>query len=305
MIKKEKVLITGGTGFIGSNLALNLIENGYEVIITGNESEQDILDLGVKKCLYPSSFGIDFSELEDIDILFHQAALNDTRITDRREMLLSNFESSKILFRYVANHGCKRIIYASSTAVYGRNSPPYKESGPFDLNTPYAESKLLLDDYAQNFSKDYPDTIVVGLRYCNVYGPRENHKGKRASMIYQLAQQMQKGRPKLFKYGKQRRDYIYIKDVVEANILAMSASESCIINCGFGKSISFNEIVEILNEVFNLHRETVYINNPYEGNYQDYTECDMTLAKEKLNFIPKYTIEDGIKDYLKSGFLVK
>ncbi|NLA75445.1 MAG: NAD-dependent epimerase/dehydratase family protein, partial [Deltaproteobacteria bacterium] len=196
-------------------------------------------------------------------------------------------------------------VYATSTAVYGLNPAPYKESDPCDLNTPYAESKKLLEDAALKLQSLYPGVVFVGLRYCNVYGPREYHKGSRSTMIYQFAHQMQKGNPLLFCYGEQRRDYIYVKDVVRANMLASAAPESCVVNCGSGRATTFKRLVELLNDTLKLNRTPEYIANPYEGNYQAYTECDMTLAREKIGFIPEYSIEKGICDYHESGFLLK
>lgn len=298
-----KCLITGGTGFIGSNLALHLIREGWDVAITGHDAEQQLPGFN-GKYLQPGLIGIDWDEIGTLDVLFHQAAINDTRLMDRREMLHANLESSKKLFGFVVDQGCKRIVYASSTAVYGTLPAPYKESGPFDLNTPYAESKKMLDDFAMEFAQQHQDVTVVGLRYCNVYGPRENHKGKRATMIYHLAQQMIKGNPRLFKYGEQKRDYIYVQDVVQANVLAAKVQESCVVNCGFGKAVPFNELVEILNEILGTNRKAEYFDNPFKGTYQDYTECDMTLAKEKLNFVPRVDIRTGIRNYYESGFLV-
>ncbi|MBN1277268.1 MAG: NAD-dependent epimerase/dehydratase family protein [Deltaproteobacteria bacterium] len=298
-----RCLVTGGTGFVGSNLTIFLQAQGHEVIITGNESEQTIPGFH-GKCLYPGILGIDWDAIGKVDVLFHQAAINGTRVKDRDEIMRANLEASKELFKYVINNGCRKIVYASSTAVYGNNPAPYKESDPRDLQTPYAESKALLDDYAMDLSSSTPGVTIIGLRYCNVFGPRENHKGTRATMIYQFAQQMQKGNPRLFKFGEQRRDYIYIKDVVKANMLASEAGESCVVNCGSGCATSFNEIVEILNSVLNLNRKPEYIDNPFEDSYQSHTECDMRLAKEKIGFTPFYDLKNGIADYFNSGFLI-
>ncbi len=298
-----KCLVTGGTGFIGSNLVLHLIQAGWEVAITGHDAEQQLPGFS-GKYLQPSLIGIDWNEIGSLDVLFHQAAINDTRLMDRKEMLRANLESSEKLFSYAVGKGCKRIVYASTTAIYGRLPAPYKEEGPFDLNTPYAESKKMLDDFAMTFADQHPDVTIVGLRYCNVYGPLENHKGKRATMIYHLAQQMRNGNPKLFKYGEQKRDYIYIQDVVRANMLAAKARESCVVNCGYGEAVMFNKLIDMLNEILGTNRIAEYFDNPYKDTYQDYTECDMTLAKEKLSFIPKIDIRSGIKDYFESGFLV-
>jgi ADP-L-glycero-D-manno-heptose 6-epimerase len=297
-----KCLVTGGTGLVGSNLALHLLQAGHEVMITGHEAEQELPEFK-GKCLFPGFIGIDWEAIGKVDVVFHQAALNNTRLMDREEMFRANVESSKTLFQHVVRRGCKRIVFASSTAVYGKNPAPYSESGPFDLNTPYAESKKALEEFAMIFAAGNPNVIITGLRYCNVFGPREWHKGHRATMIYQLAQQMRKGNPKLFKYGEQRRDYIYVKDVVQANLCAASAPKTCIVNCGSGRATTFNRLVEILNQTLGVHRTPEYIDNPYEGNYQNDTTCDMTLAKEKIGFVPRYNIEDGIKDYYESGWL--
>lgn len=278
-----KCLVTGGTGFIGSNLVLHLIQAGWEVAITGHDAEQQLPGFS-GKYLQPSLIGIDWNEIGALDVLFHQAAINDTRLMDRKEMLRANLESSEKLFSVAVEKGCKRIVYASSTAIYGRLPAPYKEEGPFDLNTPYAESKKMLDDFAMAFADQHPDVTIVGLRYCNVYGPRENHKGKRATMIYHLAQQMRNGNPKLFKYGEQKRDYIYIQDVVRANMLAAKARESCVVNCGYGEAVMFNELIDMLNEILGTNRRAEYFDNPYKDTYQDYTECEYDPGKGKAKF---------------------
>src|SRR5258708_37049858 len=110
-------------------------------------------------------------------------------------------------------------------------------------------------------------------------------------MIYQLAQQMKKGNPRLFRGGEQKREHIYVKDVVKANMCAMNAKEGCIVNCGYGKAVSFNDLVKIFNSVMGLNRAPEYFENPLGNRYQSYTECDMSLAKEKLGFAPEYDIE--------------
>lgn len=299
-----RCLVTRGTGFIGSNLALQLAQDGHEVIITGYQAEQKLPNF-TGKILYPSFLGIDWDTIGKVDVVFHEAAITDTTILDRKEMLRVNLESSKELFRRAVENGCTRIVYASSTAGYGDAPAPYKEGvTPMRPLNPYGESKKLLDEFATQFAKAHPAVVIVGLRYCNVYGPRESHKGKMASMIYQLAQQMLKGDPHIFKHGEQKRDYIYVKDVVRANLLAAKATQSCIVNCGAGTATTFNDIIAILNDVLGLRRKPDYIDNPYAAQYQSYTECDMTLAKEKLGFVPQYDIRAGIKDYFDSGFLV-
>ena len=299
-----RCLVTGGTGFIGSQLVGHLVEAGHEVVITGHEAEQP-LDFFTGKRVFPGLGGIDWEAIGEIDVLFHQAALNDTRCMDRGEMMRVNLDDSRTLFRYAVGHGCRRIVYASSTAVYGRNPAPYHETDPCDLNTPYAESKKRVEEVATDIAKEHPDVRIVGLRYCNVYGPGEAHKGRRASMIYQFARQMEYGNPRFFCYGEQKRDYIYVKDVIRANMLAAAPPTGCIVNCGSGTATTFNRIVEILNEVLGCARRPEYFDNPYVGNYQDHTQCDMTLAEELIGFVPRHSIEEGIRDYSRGGCLTE
>jgi len=294
-----RVLVTGGTGFIGSNLALELISHGHEVIITGHDSEQKVP--GVAKYMQPGFNGIDWDSLGKLDVVFHQAAINDTTNLDAKEMFRANVDASLELFHKVIANGCQKIVYASSCATYGDVPAPYKEDGPVNPLNPYGESKVELDKQAMALAQEHPEVTIIGLRYSNVYGPREDHKCHRMSMVTQLANQMVKGDPRLFEFGEQLRDFVYVKDAVQANLCAMKATESCVVNCGSGRAVSFNFIVETLNKVLGVDRKPVWIENPYADRYQIHTECDMSKAREKIGFVPAYSVEEGIKDYYSSG----
>lgn len=298
-----RAIVTGGTGFIGSNIAKALASEGDQVFVTGLETNFDFQGLPITY-LGSNFINLPWSEIGNVDVVFHQAACNETTLLDRDFMFKVNLEWSKQLFEEAKSAGVKNIVYASSTAVYGNTPPPFKESGPFEPLNPYAESKLALDDWVHDFSSQSPNLTIVGLRYCNVYGPGEAKKGKRATMIYQLAQTMLKENPRLFKYGEQKRDYLYVKDVVVANLLGAKAKESCVVNCGLGKATSFNEVVEILNKVLKTNRKPDYFENPITKMYQGFTECDMSKAKKILGFVPAFDIRKGIEDYFKSGALI-
>ena len=320
-----KVLVTGGNGFVGSNLALKLASQGHKVIATDKEVRTTLLNSKLKQVIKPLEDLINPSTtywdslIGPIDILFHEAAITDTYVADRSEMFRVNLHLSMDLFQKAVEKGCKKIVYASSTAVYGDSEAPYKEGVTKEspLNV-YGSSKMALDQWAAGFASRNSDILIVGLRYCNIYGPREEHKGKlkivskegeifeMASMIYQLAQQITSGKnPRIFKFGEQKRDFIYIDDLVRATILASRARESCIVNCGSGKATTFNEIVDLLNQILGTNKKTEYFDIPesIKRNYQSYTQCDMSLAREKIGFEPKFDIESGIKAYYESGFL--
>lgn len=310
LMVEQRVLVTGGTGFVGSNLALALAEKGYEVITIDKEQRNTLLNFQGKQITKPLEDIVDptttywDSFIGPIDILFHQAAITDTYITDQGEMFRVNLHNSMALFKRAVENGCKKIVYASSTAVYGNAKAPYKEgiTKESPIN-PYGSSKMALDQFASGFPLYNSGVTIVGLRYSNVYGPREKHKGKMASMIYQLAQQMIKGNPRLFKSGEQKREFNYIEDVVRANMLAAQSKESCIINCGTGKPVSFNRVIKILNKVLGTNKQPEYFDNPHPETYQSRIQCDMSLAKAKIGFEPDFDIEAGIRSYHKSGFL--
>lgn len=164
---------------------------------------------------------------------------------------------------------------------------------------PYALSKYLFEKFANKFAIDF-NVEVIGLRYSNVYGEGENHKGKRASMITQLLNKMiNKIPPTIFKYGEQQRDWVYIQDVIEANMLASEAKCSGVFNVGSGETLTFNRIISIINDELNSNLEIEYIDCPYLGHYQDNTLCDLALSKEKLNYEPQKQTEVSLRSYIQ------
>lgn len=296
-----KILVTGGSGFIGKHISERLIRDGHDVTVVSTGTEPIIP--GVKKILYMGLNGIDWSYIKDQEIIIHQMANNDTRCQDEREMNLANVSGPKKLFEQAAKGKCKKFIYASSTAVYGNQPAPYfEETTKIDPLTCYAKSKVLFENWIKE-AGDYYNIPVIGFRYCNVYGPGEDHKQKRMSMIGQLLRTMAKGiPPKLFTDGSQRRDWIYVKDVVEANIKAIAYEKSDIFNLGSGKSCTFNEIVEIINVNLNTNIKPEYITCDYENEYQNFTECNIEKIGKELGFFPDFDIKKGIKTYINDFF---
>ncbi len=290
-----KCLVTGGAGFIGSNLALVLEAEGQDVTILDNSVYGKSANLeGFRgkmiqgDCCAPPALEGTFS------VIFHLAAITDPRYEDNEETLDKNVEGFRQMLMLAQKTGSK-LIYASSASVYGNNPVPQKEDQKKDILSAYARSKLMMDEMAQQCGKDMR---VVGLRYFNVFGPHESHKGRPASMIFHLANQMKAGqRPKIFKYGEQKRDHIYVRDCVRATLLARSAP-SGVYNVGTGISTSFNDLIRILNEVLGTSLQPEYIDNPYAGTYQEHTQADTSKAKKELGFVASYSLKDAIREYL-------
>ena len=210
--------------------------------------------------------GLDWTKIAKIDVVYHLAANNDTLDQDQLEMWKANVYSPIKLFHRCLKSGCKRFVYASSTAVYGNSPAPYIEAETLlePLNV-YGKSKAAFESFATEFAEEH-DVNVVGLRFCNVFGPGEWHKGHRASMIYQIIKQMldKNPRPKLFEDGNQKRDWIYVKDIVRGIILAGEYEGSGIFNCGSGTATSYNDLVHFINESLGTDYQPGYIKNPYK-----------------------------------------
>ncbi len=296
-----RVLVTGGSGFIGSNIARSLLRQKHKVFILDDFSHasfKNILNLDCEVIVGDILDDNVYKKLPKVDAVIHEAAITDTTLKDDRRMMMVNFYGFKKILNYCLKKKI-RLVYASSAGVYGNGSVPMKEEQKLSPLNTYAYSKYLCDREINKFKNKTPIPIV-GLRYFNVYGPGEFHKGKSSSMIYQLYLQIRNNkRPKLFKHGEQKRDFVYIKDVVEATIKALKVDRVVVLNVGTGKAHSFNDVVGIINEILDKSYKPQYIDNPYEEVYQNYTWADMSKTKRILNFSPRYSLKDGIAEYIE------
>lgn len=301
----QNILITGGAGFIGSNLALKLQKDypNSKILVLDDFSSANFKNLkGFKGIVYSCDVSTDelFFKVEDFkpDIIFHLASITDTTVTDQEYMMRRNVDGFKNILEFAYDNE-SIVVYASSASVYGnvKEHVPLKEDREKSPENVYAFSKYIMDNLAQEFS-DKTGLKIVGVRYFNVYGPREAHKGKFASMIYQLYLQMKQGnRPRIFKWGEQKRDFVYVKDAIDATILAAKAPKSTVYNVGSGEATSFNDVIKYLNQALGTNLEPEYFDCPYDF-YQEYTQADMTKIKEELGFVPRYSIQRGIKEYV-------
>jgi ADP-L-glycero-D-manno-heptose 6-epimerase len=303
----KKYLVTGGAGFIGSNLAFALEgERKARVTVLDNFSSGDyrtLLGFGGEVITGDILSDAWFGRAGKADAVFHQAALVDTTVADQRAMMAANVEGFRNVLEYALQAGVKRVVYASSAAVYGNSACPMREDQATTPENVYGFSKAVMDNVAREFSAAHKDMTIVGLRYFNVYGPGEYYKGKMASMIFQLYNQMKAGkRPRIFKFGEQLRDFVYVKDVVRGNLNALDAKDSCVCNLASGKPGSFNEVIEALNKALGKDLAPDYFDNPY-GFYQNKTQADLRQAKARLNYRSEWGLADGIADY--AGILQK
>ncbi len=287
------IIVTGGAGFIGSNIVKELNRRGRTDILVIDDLKDgqnyrnlrglQFIDYQHKDDFLQSIENDDFDGT-DIDAVFHEGACSDTMEYDVNFMMRTNYEYSKLLLHFCLQHRIP-FLYASSASTYGAGKNGFREGDECeDALNPYAFSKLLFDRYVRQVVSE-AHSQIVGLRYFNVYGPQEHHKGKMASIFYQLVDQIQEtGKARLFKGtdgyadGEQRRDFVYVKDVVRVNLWFWeNRGPSGIYNCGTGHAHSYNEaakaVIEALGKGEIAYREFPAI---LRGKYQNFTEADPT-----------------------------
>ena len=320
------IIVTGGAGFIGSNLVSELNARGQDdiIIVDNMGTGEKFRNLNALRFAdYQDK--IDFLhkiedydlESENIEVVYHIGACADTMEYNGNYMMQNNFEYSKKLL-----HFCQRrripFVYASSASVYGNGENGFREEPECEnaLNV-YAFSKLMFDRYVRRILPQATSQIV-GLRFFNVYGPQENHKGKMASIVYQLYHQLQKeGYVKLFKGydgyadGEQRRDFIYVKDVVKVNLFfGANPQLSGIYNCGTGNANTFNAVAHAIIKACNRgHIEYIDFPEGLKGKYQSYTQADPTRLLAANYNGGFHSLEEGITEYCRyldaGGYLIR
>jgi len=308
------IIVTGGAGFIGSNIVKGLNERGREdVLIVDNLTNmvkfKNIQGLKALDYMDKQNFieAIKNGKFDDanIEVIFHEGACSDTMEYNGKYMMENNFEYTKTLMHFALKKKIQ-LIYASSASTYGSGKHGFSENPACEeaLNV-YAFSKLFFDNYARRYF-DTAESQIVGLRYFNVYGPQENHKGKMASMIFQMFNQWKaEGKVKLFEgfdgygNGEQTRDFIYVKDVVKVNFFFWDHPElQGIYNCGTGHAHPFNTLAKGVLKYFG-RGELEYVPFPevLKGKYQSFTEADSSKLLA-AGYDGGFTnIEDAIAEY--------
>ena len=302
------IVVTGGAGFIGSNIVKGLNEQGHKNILvvddlTDGTKFSNLVDLDIADYMDKDEFIslVISGEDMDIDVIFHQGACSSTTEWDGKFMMENNYQYSKDLLDYCLDLDIP-FLYASSAATYGGRSDNFIEDRAYEkpLNV-YGYSKFLFDQYVRQVLPK-AKSQVCGFRYFNVYGPRESHKGSMASVAFHLNEQITKGeKPKLFAGSDNfKRDFIYVSDVVDVNLWFWENKVSGIFNCGTGRAKSFQTVADA---VVNYHRkgEIDYIPFPdnLKGRYQSFTQADLTKFRETGCPIEFKTVTEGTTEYMK------
>lgn len=314
------IIVTGGCGFIGSNIIRGLNEAGKKDILVVDDLTDGKSKLPNFSHLEISDY-IDYQDFRDKIIsdrcaypdataVIHQGACSSTSEWDGRYLMRNNYEYSKNVFEFCSKRSLQ-MIYASSASVYGLGLKGFAEDSECEspINM-YAYSKALFDRYVIRQSEGV-SSQVVGLRYFNVYGPNESHKTGMTSPVYNFANQvMDTGIVKIFRGtggiadGEHQRDFVSVDDVVKMNLWFLDHPEhSGVFNCGTGQSNTFNAVAENVIKYFNKGR-IEYIDFPesLKGSYQEFTQANLTKLRS-IGFCHDFMrIEDGVQSYLAKIF---
>jgi len=304
--KPSRILVTGGGGFIGSNLTEALLKQGHRVRVLDNFSTGKRTNLLFDE-VYPSLEIIEGDirdlvlcqkSMKEVEYVFHQAALASVpqSVEDPLTANAVNVEGTLNILLAARDKGVKRLIYASSCAIYGDDPtlPKKEDMVPVPLS-PYALQKNIGENYGRLFFQLY-GLEFVSLRYFNVFGPKQDPSSIYSAVIPRFIDALIYDRsPIVFGDGEQSRDFVYIDNVVQANLLAISAKHlhGEVINIGCGRKISLNRLLDVLKEILGSKVSVIY-QEARKGDIRD-SLADIQKGKEILNFEPQVGIEVGLK----------
>ncbi len=300
------IIVTGGAGFIGSNLIRGLNEAGEDNILVVDNlknaaKHRNLNRLKVADFLDKFEFPDRLDALPSVKAVFHQGACSATTESDGEYMMRNNYQYSKQLLHWCLERGIP-FLYASSASVYGNGDDGFAEDPAceYPLNV-YAYSKFAFDNYVRRLMPQIRSQ-VLGLRYFNVYGPQENHKGRMASVAFHLFHQLQEsGTMKLFEGSDRfRRDFIHVEDTVRMNLHFWKSGVSGIFNCGTGNARSFEDIGRILKEQHGQGTlEFIPFPDDLKGKYQEFTEADLAQVRAAGYSQEFLSLEEGLQRYFE------
>ena len=295
-------LVTGGAGFIGSNLVEELLASGEDVVVLDNMHTGSPINLeGLKGSL--KIIKARCNDLPGMDLhpekIYHLGIPSSSPMYKKNPYLVGEALNGFTAVFELAKRCGARVVYASSSSLYNGLLPPHREDMTIQVADYYTEARLAMERMAELYKQLY-NMNSVGLRFFSVYGPKEEAKKEYANMVTQFLWEMRAGKtPVIFGDGSQTRDFTYVKDVVHALQLAMKSDYHGILNVGTGKAYSFNDVVEILNKNMVLAIKPQHVENPIK-NYVMQTQADTAKAEKTLGFKAKWNLEDGVKVLLRS-----
>lgn len=303
-----KYLVTGGAGFIGSNIVEELLRKGHQVRVLDNfatgrrenikefENDIELIEGDIR------SYHTVNQAVKGIEVILHQAALPSVprSINDPVTTNEVNVVGTLNILDAAKEHGIRRVVYASSSSVYGDNPELPKHEGmiPNPLS-PYAVSKLAGENYMKVFNKLY-GIETISLRYFNVFGPRQDPNSQYSAVIPKFIKAIKEDRqPVIYGDGEQSRDFTYVANVVEANILASETSyeSSLVMNCATHGQISLNQLVEMVNSILGKTVEPIF-ENIRPGDIK-HSYADISLIKKYLNYSPSISFKEGLEKTIK------
>ncbi|WP_348305420.1 NAD-dependent epimerase/dehydratase family protein [Methanothrix sp.] len=294
-------LVTGGAGFIGSNLVEGLLRAGEDVLVLDNMhtgSAENLAGLEGRLELIQCSC----NDLSALDIhpqkIYHLGIPSSSPMYKRNPYLVGEAINGFISIYELARRSGSRVVYASSSSLYSGLLPPHREDMAIGVTDYYTEARLAMERMAELYQRLY-GIASVGLRFFSVYGPREGSKKQYANMVTQFLWDMKAGkRPLVYGDGTQTRDFTYVLDVVRAMRLAMDSDYHGILNVGTGEAWSFNEVIELLNLMMDLSLEAQYTENPIK-NYVLQTLADTAKAESTIGFKSRFGLKEGIREMIR------
>lgn len=299
---KKRILVTGGAGFIGSNFC-NAQSGAYDVVALDN------LLLGDPAHLLPTVTFVkgDATEratlerLGAFDAIIHFAGTSSAPMfhADLVDAYRNSILSFLEVLAFARRSGTKKILFASTSSLYGNTTPPLTEDQPPIPTNHYSVTKITMEHIGACFHHTHPEIDVVGFRFMSVYGPHEEHKGIYANLISQFVWAMSRDeRPIIYGDGTQTRDFTNVADIVQGITRAMEAEKRlgfAVFNIGTGTAVTVNELVTVINAVFGTTIAPRYIANPVKENYIQTQQADITKIRSILGYTPSVSLEDGIR----------
>jgi len=309
----SRILVTGGAGFIGSHLVDRLLNEGFEVTVVDNLDTGRLENLaqhhGRKEFHFIKGDIRDFDlineMMRDVDVVFHEAALASVTLSVENPIVTNHINVAGTLnvLKASSDFNVKRFIYASSAAIYEvSSSPKKKEDMILNPTSPYGVSKLAAENYVKIFHEIY-GLETVSLRYFNVYGPRQsfNIQSAYGGVVTLFMNRLLRNMPlTIYGDGEQTRDFVYIQDVVEANMLTLNSKNAVgeAFNIGTGTRVSVNHVAEILKEITNRKKLKSIYADPRPNDIK-HGYADISKAKRILGYNPEFPIEKGLTEPVK------